>query len=544
MKAKTAEYRLRYIVPFAYNDKKKSQAYEYVCDRLLASGRWVNDELQGDSDCYKYLREQYVLKRNGKYNINSIGSIWNYQKEANADKRKALVSVKYESEQQTIIAGIVDAGLYLLKNGVGLFWYEAEFKDGKAKNSEIAMDTLIPFQYEFKELASRSECKYKLYYEGRKEVRLEEIEHYEMTAGGDEEAFVCEYKGKTYQIPPSVIAQIANTNDIEQIQLKRLPHNDISVFHMQYQIVAKTPLGVWINGMLSDLDCNVQYYPEVESKSRNCTMPDKAILYQYVVADITKDERENLAYCLTNGYKDSYKVDASTKERMRCAFDNITWYAEKEGCGIYANYTEDNKTFLTENMQQRAMGDYFFLYMNLLQQSYVLLNVSEEIATTISADREAYIVGKPRNGKLLEGIQMKIDIFLVKNMHASVSHIGHHNLFYEYVEERLRIRNDIASMREGLEALEEIHRRQEDNKLTIGLAVLSVFGIVSVFKDMKETLDIFEKIGTYGAHVWIAFGIALVISVLVLFVLRDSLFKLFVFTASELKNIFRNIRKR
>ena len=75
MANKTADYRLRYIVPFAYK-YKKSNVYEYACKKMKESRYWINDELDEDSDCYKYLREQYVLKKNGRINKNGIGSIW------------------------------------------------------------------------------------------------------------------------------------------------------------------------------------------------------------------------------------------------------------------------------------------------------------------------------------------------------------------------------------------------------------------------------------------------------------------------------------
>ncbi len=542
MANKTADYRLRYIVPFAYK-YKKSNVYEYACKKMKESRYWINDELDEDSDCYKYLREQYVLKKNGRINKNGIGSIWKYHRGENTNKRQPILHIKYEAGNESMVAGIVDAGIHLLKNGVGLFWYETEFKNKKEKLSEVPLDTLINFQYGFKELASRSNGKHKLSYCDRMEVKLELVEQCEEydTVESD---YICKDKGKKYRIPQSVIAQIVPIKDIEKVDLKRLPHHDASIFHLQYDIETNKPLGIWINEMLEVLKCNIVYYPEVKSKSRKCMMPDKALLFQYVVADMSNDEREKLAYCLTNGYKPSYKVDEMAKGNMQRPFENITWYAEKEGCGIYASYQEDNKTFLIENMQKRAMQDYFFLYMNLLQQSYVLLNVSEEIASTISADKEEYIAGRRKNGKLLDAIQMRIDVFLVKNMHVSVSHIGHHNTFYEYVEAQLKIRSDIASMRDGLEALEEIHRRQEDSKMTIGLSVLSVFAILSAFSDASAFMDIIRGIDESRGDKQIIFGCVSVVSVLVLFVLRDSLIKLFTITWNEFKHIFRKIFRR
>lgn len=125
-------------------------------------------------------------------------------------------------------------------------------------------------------------------------------------------------------------------------------------------------------------------------------------------------------------------------------------------------------------------------------------------------------------GNILDELVVEVNTFLMKSMYMSVSHVHHQNLFFEYLQQRFKVQDDIDSINMGtgvlvklqrirkekeevlrereLELQREAERKQEelkekeqqrekeeaqereaesDRRLNLSLAILSVFAIFS-----------------------------------------------------------------
>ena len=143
---------------------------------------------------------------------------------------------------------------------------------------------------------------------------------------------------------------------------------------------------------------------------------------------------------------------------------------------------------------------------------------------------------------------------MMKSMYISVSYVHHQNLFFEYLQQRFKVREDIDSINMGTGALvklqrirkekeealreralaeqKEEERRQEelrekelqqkkeeaqereaesDRRLNLSLAILSVFAIFSTLLDCAEFLSEFktawgDKGTVFSAEAWQQIG--------------------------------------
>ncbi len=536
---KTSQYVMRYIVPFSFGAESED-AYKTACEILIENENWMPQETDTrDGDCFSYM---YALYSFG--NENAIGSIWNYRiKKASS---KAEMYIRYKNNNQELYAKITDCGLFLLKQGIGLLWYEIVFVNHERENitdkTEIDINSIIEFQYLFKEIA-RSDKNFDLVWIKKRSFKESEI---------------VDYKQVEYE-------DLIDAKKIKR-ELKELSSNNGYLKIHQIDAV-KITIAECIVERLKDLTepeqmekCTIKFYPERRRKDQ--MLPDKAILYNYAAVkeqDIGLSKQEYLkqmGYYLASGYKQNYKMAAEVEQRMYHPFQNMVWYAQKEGCSVCAYTDETNETFYKDTMKNRVKRDYFLLYMNLLQQSYALLNMAEEITTVVSVNEKDYLCNTPKLMQNLEKIQARIHVFIVKNIYASVSHIGHHNKFYEYVETQMRIKKDVESLRDGLEVLESLHRRnlekiekqerekEEEREKRSADKMENAFAILTIISILIMPKDIWEMIGDLNfdlVHI-ISIIFCVILFLLVFVSSRDSLKTLFL-SLKEEKEDFKKILK-
>ena len=478
---KVTNYLLRYVIPFSYDDKTAEDSYTYAVQKLKEAGWTLEERSQAESECYDYLKTIYTMAEDDEENSNVVGSIWSMPW-----KKKEKVSICYQEEeiingekkQKKLLEGnISKAGIYLLKNKIGLFWYEVDLASEKYN---ITLDLLVEFQNRFKELASHGDgiqIKLSGEFEVDKEYILAENDnptpHYKVVSFPKKDKKAKEeIKKKSYKIAKKALIDhvdfLKSEDEIGSSLLNAISYSKDGKegLKLKYTItLATSKLGVWISRKLAALDCEISYYPN-RNDGMEEIIPDKAILFNYVAVEEVKKERtaEGLkyaAYYLTKGYKRSYHPAKNFESEMKYPFENIIWNVQKEGCGLYISYDEENKVFLIDGMKDRVARDYFHLYMSLLQQSYILLKFSEEIATTISTDKDEYRYRGTQVGKKLEDLQLRINLFLMKNIYASVGFTSQHNQFYTYAEQALNIKEDIDALNSGVGVLDELLRRKE-----------------------------------------------------------------------------------
>ena len=489
---KLQNYRTRYIVPFSY--EKEEASYEAIYEGLCGSEEWALAELRaGEQDIYDYILDAFATKENKS----NVASAWNYERK---DKKGRILQLAWRlpKRDKEILVEIREAGLFLFRSGIGLFWFEPVFP-----KNQLTLDEMVLFQNRFKEL-NRGDNVLSFYQIVDDSMRVD-----------------VEEGQTTLEQNPEGIDQCVNFSLIGREGSRQL----------KFWACKKFTMGNWIARLLGTLPCPVRFYPERKNCYPNAAhmvpedypamVPDKAILFHYVVMaeqETTKEDLLHAAFYLTNGYKNSYMMVQEIESQMYKPFENAYWNVTRGGCGYYVRCREENQAFYTGDMQSKVIRDYFLLYILLLYQSYTLLYYSEKLQAVLSADTREYLEDVAYTD-ILEKMSTEINGFLVKSVYASVSHIHHQNGFYEYAENVLGIKADIQSITIGLDSLEELQkmklheqetknekeveemRQQRDNRLNLGLGALALLAIFSAFVDGYElcriVLEHFEIGGMY-----------------------------------------------
>ena len=333
--------------------------------------------------------------------------------------------------------------LALFQTGVGFLWFTPEIKGGFDN-----VDEAIDFNYHMKELA-RNEKDNFLFKEIVKDVPENETIPKEKLIPG----------GKKYK-------------------------ENVPFF-----------LGPWIDDIVRSISDQIDYYPSrnkmIDGIKR--TLPDKFVIFQCGTILEEADADNNLAY-LTRGYKKTYRLSQDVASQIYQPFDNVRYYATAEGCGYFV--LTDDKTPAFFRDLTKVNTDYYTMYMLALYQNYTLLRCSEIISKKLSSKRSDYKKYSKELEDNLDDITTELNIFLAKNVYSSVSHIQHQNEFFNYVSDRLLIKENIASVTAGIEALNNIEndlyeeeKEKKDKYLNDCLTIVSLFAIISAFNDINEFIQ-------------------------------------------------------
>jgi len=483
---KMKKFCTRHIIPFSY---KCDGGFAEICQTLEYNADWeVAADYTGEQDIYEYMNHALSPRENK----GNVGRSFDYIRR---DDKGRILRLLWCRKDENVEIVVKNSGLYLFRTGIGFFWNEIEvLKD------DLTCDELVLLQNKFKEYNHSGNFR----------------SFYEIIS--DNEA--------------------SPSEEYDHCPLRRMAFIDGKEQPMYYGCRRFT-MGNRVARILEDLKCDIIFYPQ----RKNCFstivdmprdlfapyVPDKALLFNYVVMDgkeapgESAHSLEELAFYLTNGYKDSYQMNPEESSHMYKPFANAYWYVTKSGCGYYIQTNEKNDAFFTGTMPQKVMQDYFSLYILLLYQNYTLLKYAGEIEDILSADESDYLADDKDFSSVLEDLKTRINVFLVKSVYASVSHIQHQNGFYEYAEEMIGIKKDIESITIGLESLEELHRtkkaeqreadmRRRQNQLSLGMGALSLLAIFSAFVDSINFINTMQTfwIGKAIPQL-IAYGIVLII---------------------------------
>lgn len=461
----------RYIVAFSYNRSKLR--FDQLADRADSGSSWeLESQSRREKDIYNYIDDSFLNKDNIENRDVDKAIGCKYVLHTN----KALI---YRRGAEEINFNINDLHLVLFQTGIGFLWYEISFR-----NKNLSASELIDFNYYFKELARNRNNNY-IFVEG-KPRNLNE---------GEE----C----------PATSRKIGKGKVIDKISFS---------------------LGGWFGELLSDLDCDITFYPFRNSAGAN-PVPDKAILFHHLSTN-NKDKIVEYAYYLTRGYKDSYNMPLNIEDKMYKPFKNVYFYATSEGCGYYGLADIYNENFF--NNSTKVIGDYFEMFLLLLYQSYTLVLCSEKISTGISGNVDDYTKYNDNQIEELDRISTELNVFLAKSVYSSVSHIQHQNDFYEYVSSTFRIRENIESVSAGIESLRNLEnnlmeeeKEKQQKALEMGVTIISVLAIFAAYNDAKEfvinILPGFLSGIWLAAAVWLVRIILIVVTVVVAFLVGKYL---------------------
>ncbi len=494
---------LRYIVPFHFElpfdqstDDSFNEVIKLVEEQFIGVEkkgqeeklweRWraglkrlgkSNDLKEPESDLYSYVKNEFSFNQDRLISKtkNCFGWILRGSKESSNADGHGIIQLRYypdgiisnyekqreieENKESALLQDgfmlkITNVGLLLFRNGVGFFWYEVEFLNGKGKEKQLDSSQLVEFQNRIRELNRGYTRKQGSFFWKVKKSNKRPLYSIEDVNKQNNSNY------KTYLTPFSFGQWVYDS-------IRFLPVHYFADRTSTYDDMLKESmdnLGIKLRGDEEEQAGEQKYGEQKDIKHKN-RVADKAILFTYAVLSY-KDgmdsamERRSLAYHIANGYKESYHLSEEVSNTIKRPFDEVYWYATKEGTAYLAWPGEDNKTVFTDTMVSKVKSDYFTLVLKALYQSYSLLMYAEKIQTEISADY--------RDDDSLENsvpnLYKEINLFLTKSMATSVSHIHHQSEFYNYLKQQLHIQDDVKSVTVGLDALDSLQREQRYRK--------------------------------------------------------------------------------
>ena len=229
----------RYLIPFTYDNCKIK--YDEVEQE---TGAWkVAEKNNREKDIYDYISDSFIKKDQceSQDKNNAIACVYKYQ------NLKQNFKLLYKKKETSFNFYIREVQMILFQNGIGLLWYAPEMRGGKSGTCEFeSIEDAAEFVCEFKELARREENN-------------------------------CVYKQDLYDYREGM----------------RIQESDILPGRKKYQKTIKFSMGVWINEILSTLNCNLSYYP----------YPKTSCVFIFFIIAHQKAEN-NSSFCQITEFKD------------------------------------------------------------------------------------------------------------------------------------------------------------------------------------------------------------------------------------------------
>ena len=422
--------RNRYLIPFMFQPRNE-QEFDQLVLNMKQIPEWKMDDMHSEGveqDVYNIVLNCFAQNKQQS----NLGCSFIYQPE-----KKPIVSLNYSRFEDNYVVFIWDMGLFLFRTGVGFLWYEFSIP------KSTSMGQFVLFQNEFKELS----------YE-RFVTRRDDGQNYTFSIAAD----------------------------------------------------GNQPLlmGHWLDEVLKSLPFSYDYFASrkdpLDSQNRIC---DKALIFLYLAADDIDSNEEVFddLYHLTNGYNARYQRKDRFLEDIIEPFHNAFCYASASGCGYFVVPEKSNMNFYLKTFKKKFMLDYFLLYVLAQYQSYSLLKFTKEMQDELTAEPGKYLTNSEDTLHTLKQLETKINVFLIKSVYSSVSHIGHQNDYYDYLIRRMKVHENIDGLTVGLESLQKLQESRErdrlaeiekqenleqevsDDRLNIGLGLISILAIISAIAD-------------------------------------------------------------
>ena len=482
--------RNRYLIPFQVKGVSYQSACNFIEGEIGELGKkvWqqvrIDSDLLGgeaeekrDSDLYDYVRNEFRWEKGEK---NPAEEIDNQEKKGIGwvmnPGAKTLPAIKFTRKSICLEVDLSAVGLFLFRNGLGIFWYEIELDMPPGKTTCLSSQEMILFQ----NAANRV---------GRDVDRDGNSNFTKILEGDREERF---------------------------------------------------SFGEWISNLLKPLSAvyfahSADKGEEVPSEA----LLFSYYIFKSE-EEMKIDDLKDTLYHLTNGYESKILYSSELGEDMRRPFANALWYATKRGCTYaswVSEATSHEFSSMYGRVNRRYATDYFTMYLKVLYQSYSLLFFAQRIQTDISSDLDKEDEGV-ESEKALQ-LFKEINLFLAKSMATSVSFTHHQTDFYNYLKQQNRVHEDIKSVTAGLESIESLLRdkreereKESDNKIQAILTIFAVLGIGSAFVDWYDFLgEIWDSnwasfsSGRRTAE-WIALSVITLISIIGIIILWKPFVKI------------------
>lgn len=515
----------RYVVPFQFDLHFENAVTltdgQFICGTEFSppKPKWlrvVAGKKKAESDLYNYIRNETCFdSERGPLREDRYGCSWLYYGSDESSMRDGqhIFELRYFPNStsnrldlsRTLDLSVRNVGLTLYRNGIGLIWYEIKMP------KELRSDEVQLLQYRIREL--------------NREIWFWRKVNTEPSFGFVSEVINTKANRiiKKYLEPFSIGFWI--NQELSFLSVKFIAERRAGYANVFKKAIDSLPAGE-VEIIRADSVPIEQF----------ANAPDKAVLFTYVAfsgkpTGAISDERVALAFHLANGYKNSYHCSSDVFRDMAFPFDDMIWYATQEGAACLVWPRDDNRQFFTTVYPLKIIEDYFTLFLKTLFQSYSMLLYANRIQTEISADAYANLTAS--SNRAVVSLYAEINVFLMKSMATSVSHIHHQSAFYNYLNQQLRILDDVNSVTAGLASLDAIQREQRqreearrnadeqaaaleryhkqekerllqderqkkrDNQLQAIMGLFALLGIASALMDCFDFIGYFENNGAW-----------------------------------------------
>lgn len=447
---------LRYYVPFSFVCTSIDQ-YHDICESCGNLFGVATVPITSEDDFFDNIGDLYEL--------NSSAAIGTFFSASNIELPKLI------SQDKNFSVEIKKAGLYLNKNGVGIFWYEVL----PCKEILRDSDLLIRFQNSFKELArNKSKFQWKLHKIEKKHLEHQHNENIVIKDKDEISDFIMHYAPEYADFELSKIVCKKGENTILLIEN-----------NLDFQ------LGMWVHNVLEFLP-EIRFMPQRIKKESGINIPDKAIICSCVAFESTSNtDTLDFIFSLTHGYTTSYQRIEGLENELYTPFKNIKWYAAQEGMGQYIVLSDETKESFFYDLAFNRMTNYCYLFALVLQQYYSLLTYSKRISTLPDDNR---IITKETYNRIV-GLVDDLNNFFLRNTFPQISHISHQNGVYQYLRQVYNITDFYAQVNDGIQAVSERAELYKAEKHDDHVKMFAIIGtILGASEVLSNTSDIISFI--------------------------------------------------
>lgn len=485
---------VRFIVPFSM-DMGKAEAFASICKRIEdvhvneTQTLWASYNIS-DSECDLYDTVQRSMNDIEDSN-REIGRAYRIHPNC---KQKLLPKLQFNLRDSKVAAdkaidiAINNMGLYVFHTGIGFIWYEL-------KTATSSMNELLQVNNKLKELA----------YKGQKDQLIQ------ITANNEDSGYTMadvidgipenEAEADYIKIPgksPKYLHKGKLPADILQHESLTLYQRQDAIWY-KYEERVEFSFYTFIQEYLSILPIDTYFATRIkEVDGKKTAIPDKALLYSVALLEESKGEEVlPYLYWLGKGYVDSYlfpdKYFNEPEDYTFAPFENSRWYANMEGCAQVITKTGKERTdSFFDTIYWSRIESYFLIYIIVLHQYYCLLRLDYGISQ-LPNDIKGYDDGAAR--RKLNAYREKLNFFFMNSVFLKVSHLSHHNEYFDYLKQVFGLENITSTMLEKITIMDDMVERWRENKKGKNILAFTIIGSIFAFiQTLNNALGIYDFI--------------------------------------------------
>jgi hypothetical protein len=510
---------VRFIIPFSFELNQKL-SFASQCQKILQFNEkekiWIENCI-AEKECDLYDAIQKTMQFSSGDN-QGIGQ--NYRINPNCKKKyfpKLEARIKDEATCEIVLT---DMGLSVFQIGIGFFWYEINIR-----TSDI--NEILLINNALKEM-SHSDSRVKMVQTNQRNEKLDYCydKIIEVIPPGDDSSLYLKIKGKEggYLRRSFLPEEIQKEVSICIYQKE----NDL---WYQYSHEIEFSFLFFILQQLSVFS-NIQYFASREKlyQGNKVRIPDKAILFSFLIEqEIERKDILPYLYWLGKGYTKSYIIPNNPLENPGFSiyepFMNSIWHACIEGCAQIVCKTENSSNALFfETTYIKRLEDYFYIYVLVLYQYYGLLKMDREISL-LPNEMEGY--QKKEMRIKLYGYKQKLNFFLMNSSFLRISHISHHNYYFEFLKKAYGTDQITALILEKVtlmnDMVEQWQQRKKNRTMLIFTITGGIFILIQTLNNILGIYDFFQLEKWFGQFefAFISLFIAALIGFVIWICVRD-----------------------